>query len=89
MGAGWLPDPDAEIVGRIGRSPQELGVSSQDASCPDILQLSNGDYAVIGRDFTDQYAHSLPEGVRLGARERIIVIPGLTMRAARADIPDA
>lgn len=89
MREGWDPDPNAPILGRIGRSPQELGVSSQDASCPEILELANGDYAVIGRDLTDHYAAHLPAGVSLGPGERLLVIPGPTLRAAKPDIPDA
>ena len=89
MNTIWQPDPDAAILGRIGRSPEELGISSQDASCPDILELDNGDYAIIGRDLTASYADSLPEGVSLGEGERLVVIPAATLRAARVDIPDA
>jgi hypothetical protein len=57
--------------------------------CPDIWQLSNGDIAVIGRDLTASYGLRLPDGVRLSADERLVVIPGNMLSAAKADIPDA
>lgn len=89
MARGWDPDPSAEFVRRLGRSAAELGSSDDDNKCPDIWQLSNGDIAVIGRDLTSDYAMRLPAAVALGAGERIVVIPGSTLSAAKADIPDA
>lgn len=85
----WDPDPSAVFLRRLGRSAAELGSSDDDNKCPDIWQLSNGDIAVIGRDLTSEYAGRLPETVMLGAGERLVVIPGSTLAAAKADIPDA
>ncbi|SEN27221.1 hypothetical protein SAMN05216267_1003154 [Actinacidiphila rubida] len=89
MARVWDPDPSAVFVRRLGRSAAELGNSSADDKCPDIWQLSNGDVAVIGRDLTAAYAGRLPGEVRLGADERLVVIPGNMLSAAKADIPDA
>ena len=42
------------IIRRIGPDPHEGGKQSAGASgCPDILELDNGDYAIIGADVTD------------------------------------
>ncbi|WP_206322496.1 hypothetical protein [Streptomyces sp. HNM0575] len=57
--------------------------------CPDIWQLDNGDIAIIGRDLTADYGRRLPEGVSLGPDERLVVIPGNMLSAAKVDIPDA
>ena len=74
---------------RLGKSPQELGVSSSSSSCPDIWELTDGDFAMIGRDQTANYAGRLPEGVSIGADERLVVLPRAMVLAAKSDIPDA
>lgn len=89
MAGAWEADPSALFVKRLGKSAAELGNSENEEKCPDIWQLNNGDIAVIGRDLTDHYDSRLPDGVSLGADERLIVIPGNMLSAAKADIPDA
>lgn len=89
MGHSWEADPSALFVKRLGKSAAELGNSDGRDECPDIWQLSNGDIAVIGRDLTADYAPRLPEGVALRGDERLVVIPGNMLTAAKADIPDA
>jgi hypothetical protein len=89
MPHAWEPDASALFVERLGRSAAELGNSDDYNNCPDIWQLDNGDIAVIGRDLTDDYSRHLPEGVALGRGERLVVIPGSMLSAAKADIPDA
>lgn len=85
----WEADPDALFVRRLGKSAQELGNSKDNDECPDIWQLDNGDIAVIGTDLTAGYRSRLPEGVVLGPDERLVVIPGNMLSAAKRDIPDA
>ncbi|NLU73877.1 hypothetical protein HCC61_14510 [Streptomyces sp. HNM0575] len=51
--------------------------------------MDNGDIAIIGRDLTADYGRRLPEGVSLGPDERLVVIPGNMLSAAKVDIPDA
>jgi hypothetical protein len=85
----WEADPSALFVRRLGKSAKELGNSDGRDQCPDIWQLDNGDIAVIGRDLTSHYAPRLPEGVALAADERLVVIPGNMLRAAKPDIADA
>ncbi|WP_327288753.1 hypothetical protein [Streptomyces sp. NBC_01198] len=89
MARSWEADPSALFVRRLGKSAAELGNSQGDDDCPDIWQLDNGDIAVIGRDLTTAYAPHLPDGVTLGTDERLVVIPGNMLSAARVDIPDA
>ncbi|MFD5316441.1 hypothetical protein [Streptomyces sp. NPDC127098] len=89
MSRPWNADTSALFARRLGKSPQELGVTNGDNDCPDIWQLDNGDIAVIGRDVTADYRSRLPEGVTLAADERLVVIPGTMLSAAKADIPDA
>ncbi|MFC9736589.1 hypothetical protein ACFVKC_01570 [Streptomyces noursei] len=89
MPRAWEADLSALFVKRLGKSAEELGNSQGREQCPDIWQLSNGDVAVIGRDLTDDYASRLPVGVSLAADERLVVIPGNMLIAAKPDIPDA
>ncbi|MFZ4240222.1 hypothetical protein ACOZGD_34270 [Streptomyces murinus] len=89
MARRWEADPSALFVRRLGKSAAALDNSKDEDECPDIWQLSNGDVAVIGRDLTDHYRPNLPGGVNLGPDERLVVIPGNMLSAAKADIPDA
>ncbi|WP_046502281.1 hypothetical protein [Streptomyces odonnellii] len=89
MARAWEADPSALFERRLGKSAEELGNSKTEDECPDIWRLDNGDIAVIGRDLTSHYAPRLPEGVALAADERLVVIPGNVLSAAKTDIPDA
>lgn len=85
----WEADPSALFERRLGKTAQELGNSQDKQDCPDIWQLDNGDIAIIGRDLTADYSKSLPPGVSLSPDERLVVIPGNMLSAAKKDIPDA
>ncbi|MCO1574634.1 hypothetical protein M8C13_02535 [Crossiella sp. SN42] len=85
----WEADPAAVLNRRWGRSPGDLGTTSGENSCPDIWELDNGDVAVIGRDLTEAHRSRLPAGVSIAEDERLVVIPRITMLAAKGDIPDA
>jgi hypothetical protein len=75
-----------EIVRRLGLSPRERG-SLSNATCPDIFELSNGDFAIIGTDRTDELKRGLPADAGVADYERIVVVSRATIVAARADIP--
>ena len=79
---------DLKIVRRVGASPRERGsVSGQ--SCPDIFELSDGSFAVIGTEATDALDAELPPDASRADYERIVVISRETLLHAKADIPDA
>lgn len=84
----WEADPTATFSRRLGKSALELSNSTGRPTCPDIWELSNGDVAVIGRDLTPNYLNQLPTDVSIGDDERLVIIPGNMLRAAKADIPD-
>jgi hypothetical protein len=83
----WEADPETTFLRRIGKSPQELGVTSDGPDCPDMWELENGDVAVIGRDLSSSLGTKLPAGVSLGSDERLVVIPRSMLVAAKPDIP--
>ncbi|OPF80499.1 hypothetical protein VT50_0212595 [Streptomyces antioxidans] len=89
MARAWEADPSALFERRLGKSAEELGNSDGNDECPDIWRLDNGDVAVIGRDLTAVYGPRLPQGVNLAPDERLVVIPGNMLSAAKKDIPDA
>jgi hypothetical protein len=85
----WDADPEAVLTRRLGKSPTELGTTGGRDGCPDVWELDNGDIAVIGRDLTAAYEAGLPPDVVVGAGERLVVIPRITLLSAKADLPDA
>ena len=56
-------------------------------ACPDIFELADGDFAVIGKDITAESIASLPKDAGCGAGERVIRIPRALLVGARPDIP--
>lgn len=58
------------------------------ANCPDIFELADGNFAVIGADVTNSLDPDLPADASRGGHERIVVITRETLLRAKADIPD-
>ncbi|MES5824500.1 hypothetical protein [Streptomyces sp. RG80] len=58
-------------------------------NCPDILELSDGSFAIIGTDRTDELDGKLPSDASRADYERIVVITRETLLRAKRDIPDA
>ncbi|GAA3133445.1 hypothetical protein GCM10010449_62870 [Streptomyces rectiviolaceus] len=77
----------SQIIRRIGASPRARGsVSGQ--NCPDIFELSDGNFAIIGTDATTALDAELPSDASRAAYERIVVVTRETLVRAKADIPD-
>ncbi|MFR9799732.1 hypothetical protein ACL02U_28130 [Streptomyces sp. MS06] len=77
----------SEIIRRIGASPRARG-SVGGGNCPDIFELADGNFAVIGTDVTEKLDGGLPADASRGEHERIVVITRETLLRARNDIPD-
>ncbi|WP_405973561.1 hypothetical protein OG496_33260 [Streptomyces sp. NBC_00988] len=76
------------IVRRLGDPPSQRGsVSGQ--NCPDLFELSDGNFAVIGTDRTEELDSLLPADAARADYERIVVITRDTLLRAKRDIPDA
>ncbi len=78
-----------EAVRRLGKTPTELGATSNVSGSPDILELTDGTFAVIGVDITDELGRSPLADARCAPDERIVRIPRVTLMAAKRDIPDS
>lgn len=75
---------------RLGPDPHANGAQTAACNgCPDILELADGDFAIIGIDITKQGVGNLPATVGCGPDERIVRIPRKTLLLAKADIPEA
>lgn len=56
-------------------------------ACPDIWELDDGDFAVIGADITHA-SETLPPSAGCGPGERMVRIPRKILVLAKSDIPD-
>ncbi len=76
------------FVKRLGPDPHAGGAQTYAlCGCPDIWELDDGDFAVIGTDIT-QTAATLPPSASCGLDERVVRIPRRTLILAKPDIPD-
>ena len=77
------------FVRRIGPDPHANGARTVGCcGCPDIWELENGDFAVIGIDITAATIANLPPTAGCGPDERIIRLPRNLLVNAKPDIPD-
>ncbi len=74
------------LVRRLGTAPKHRGSVSED-TCPDIFELSDGRFAVMGTDMTSELDRLLPPDSARAPYERIVVIDRRTLLDARWDIP--
>ena len=73
---------------RLGPDPHANGEKSAGChGCPDIWELDNGDFAIIGIDMTN-LASQLPPSAGCGPDERMVRIPRKVLIRAKSDIPD-
>ena len=79
-----------KFLRRLGPDPHANGAKTSGASgCPDILELSDGNFAVIGIDITAKSLSNLPPSVGCGPDERVVWIPRSTLVFAKSDIPSS
>ncbi len=75
---------------RIGPDPHRDGGATSGANgCPDIWEMENGDFAVIGFPKTEALRPNLPVSASCGPDEGIVVIPRDVLLRAKSYIPDA
>jgi len=74
---------------RIGPDPHENGAQTEALNnCPDLFEMTSGDFAAIGIDITDQAKEHLPDSASCGPDERIVRLPRRLLINAKRDIPD-
>lgn len=82
-------DPQLTIASkRLGPDPHLNGAQTPGCyGCPDIWEIENGDFAVIGADITN-LTPQLPPSANCGPDERMVWIPRKMLLLAKKDIPD-
>ena len=78
--------PRTTVCRRLGLPPRARR-SIEEKTCPDIFELNDGRFAVIGTDMTAELEPELPADAARADYERIVVITRDTLIAARDDIP--
>lgn len=74
---------------RIGPDPHANGGGTGSAEgCPDIWELEDGDFMVIGVRKTAELRAQLPPTANCGHDEEIVIIPRSTLLLAKKDIPN-
>lgn len=74
---------------RLGPDPHAGGQRTVAlAGCPDIWELADGSFAVIGVDITAAAAAQLPATASCGPDERIVRLPRGVLTGAKRDIPE-
>jgi len=71
-------------LGRLAGDPTTGATGS-----PDVLELENGDFAIVGWDITGQIDLSILPGVHCAPGERTVQVGRAILVNARRDIPDA
>ncbi|MGH1555435.1 hypothetical protein ACRAWF_37235 [Streptomyces sp. L7] len=79
--------PPVQVLRRLGDPPKLRG-SQTSETCPDLFELSDGNFAVIGTEATAALDPHLPADAARADYERIVVISRETLVRAKRDIPD-
>ena len=58
-------------------------------NCPQVLEMNDGDFAVVGLDITEEAVTAMPAGPGVGPKEKVVKIPRQVIIAARAELPTA
>ena len=75
---------------RLGTDPHEGGKRTEAAlGCPDLWELDDGDFAVIGITMGEDAITQLPASASVGDDETMVRLPRRVLVNAKADIPSA
>lgn len=75
------------FIRRLGQNGQEQ--CSGGYSCPQVLEMEDGDFAAVGTDITEEAKKAMPPGPGVGPTEGVVKIPRRVMVAIRAELPAA
>jgi hypothetical protein len=78
---------EPRIIRRLGATPAERDPSAEGAR-PNLFELSDGSFAFVGTDKTDELRDKLPAGASCATYERIVVVSRATLLGAKLDIPE-
>ena len=73
---------------RLGPDPHAFGRKTEAAQgCPDLWELDDGDFAVIGITMGEEALALLPPSTGVGPDECLVRLPRRVLVEAREDIP--
>lgn len=55
--------------------------------CPQVLEMPDGDFAVVGKIITEEAKRHIPEGPGVGPDEGIVKVPRRVMADVRPELP--
>jgi len=75
-----------QVIRRLGTAPRDRSGPKCGSSldCPDVFELSNGDFAIIGLDVSESM--TLPADAGRSATERVVMVPREVLLAAFNDL---
>lgn len=73
---------------RLGTTPAERGNTTGVSGSPDVLELDDGSFAIIGVDITDELGAEPLRDAKCAPNERIVRVTRETLVDARKDIPE-
>jgi hypothetical protein len=76
------------VIRRLGKTPKERGDTTGVSGSPDVLELEDGSFAVIGEDITDLVSRQPLPDAKCASNERIVRVTRATLLSAKKDIPD-
>ena len=74
------------IKRRVGPDPHLDGPSPNLDNCPDVFELDDGDFAIIGRRVTKELKSHLPNDASCGSDEEIVILPRKVFMNAAKDV---
>lgn len=77
-----------QFIRRIGPNPHDGGPTPAAQGCPDVWELSSGDFAVIGIRAPSALRGALPESASCGPDEELVIVPRRILTAAKEGIPE-
>jgi hypothetical protein len=76
-----------KAIRRLGTTPAERGDTTGVSGSPDILELDDGSFAVIGVDITNELGRQPLPDAKCASDERVVRVTRRTLLAAKTDIP--
>lgn len=73
---------------RVGSTPAQRG-STSGSACPDVFELEDGRFAVIGTRAGTEDVMDLPPDASVASHECIVIVPREVLVHALGDILDA
>lgn len=70
---------------RLGRNADAQCVGG--FHCPQVLEMEDGDFAVVGKLITEEARKNIPPGAGVGPNEGVVKVPRHVMADVRPDLP--